>query len=232
MVNWLIRYPKTLKSASYILTILNVILLISWLCEGWFIDEFHYSSILSLEASVVIIGMIVGGINILQSRVISALEYSPSYALAYGYFNNFIFPAITQLKENKVVSPKLCIYKPLHFDELSNTNIDMIKAELSNKKYELSSINLDLKGARARDILTLNKKSKVHTYFDFPNTLLSLYSYVDYKVGSKSNSSVDNKKKELIGNLIEQFYIKIKELIEEKGLQNNITYCDKKLDEL
>lgn len=232
MIEFLTRYPKTLKWTSYILTFFYGILLLAWLCEGWFIDNFHYSSILSLEASVVIVGMLLGGINILQSRVISALEYSPAYALAYGYFNNLIFPVITQLKEDRVVNPKLCIYKPLHFDELSSTNIDMIKAELINKKYVLSSLNLALKGARARDIITLNKKSKVHTYFDFPNTLLSLYSYVDYKVGSKPNSSVDSTKNELIGNLIEQFYLKINELVEEKGLENNVTYCDKKLDEL
>ena len=51
-------------------------------------------------------------------------------------------------------------------------------------------------------------------------------------MGSKPNSSVDSTKNELIGNLIEQFYLKINELVEKKGLENNVTYCDKKLDEL
>ena len=35
-------------------------------------------------------------------------------------------------------------------------------------------------------------------YFDIPNTLISLFAYVEYKIESEENSSIEFKKKELI----------------------------------
>jgi hypothetical protein len=206
--------------------------MVIWAFKSWIEKKFNITFIIDLEALLAITSLLTIGVNRILGKLLEEIEYSPAYALALGYFNNFILPVITQLKENGVINPKLCIYRPNHFDELSSINIDLIKAELVNKKYELVEINLKLKGARARDVLSLNKKSKLQTYFDFPNTLLSLYSYVDFKIGSSENSSIDEKKNKLIGRLIEQFYIKINELIKNNNLTNNITFKDNKLEDL
>jgi hypothetical protein len=223
---WLVRWSRIL------INIISLIVVVLWAFEDWFEKTFNFLFVIELEALLVIISLVSTMLINLMSKLLDEAEYSPANALALGYFNNFIYPVITQLKENGIVNPKLCIYKPKHFDELTSTSIDLIKADLVNKKYSLIEVNLTLKGARARDVLTLNKRSKIQTYFDFPNTLLSLYSYVDYKIESKHNSSVENKKKLLIRDLIEKFYQNINELIKEKGFESNITYCDKFLDEL
>nr|P0DUD7.1 RecName: Full=CD-NTase-associated protein 13; Short=Cap13; AltName: Full=TM-STING; Short=FsSTING [Flavobacteriaceae sp. genome_bin_11] len=228
-----------LKTNSYIvhhvstsLNIISFIIVLIWIFESTIKEKLNIIFTVNLEAIVVFISILIVGLNQLLQKLLIEAEYSPAFALAVGYFKNFIFPAITQIKENGEVNPKICIYKPKHFDELTSTNIDMIKAELTNKKYNLSEINLSLKGARARDILTLNKKSKIHSYFDFPNTLLSLYSYVDFKIASSNNNSSELKKKKFVELLIEQFYLKLNELIQENNLTNNITFCDKNLQGL
>lgn len=231
-IQWLSVNSGIVKWLNIITNVFSIIVIIIWAFQSWFEKTFHIKFVIELEALLALVSLLILALNSLLNKLLEEAEYSPAYALAIGYFNNFIFPVIIQLKEDGIVSPKLCIYRPKHFDELSSTNIDHIKAELTNKKYNLAEINLKLKGARARDILTLNKKSKIYSFFDFPNTLLSLYSYVDYKIGSRSNSSGNEKKNILIGNLIEQFYIKLEDLVAEKGLNGNITYCTKNLNEL
>lgn len=231
-LQWLNSNIWIVKWANILLNVVSILLLLIWAFQDLIKERFHIIFLIELEALIAILAIILAVINNLLTKLLEDAEYSPAIALAFGYVNNFIFPAITQLKEDGIKNPKVCIYRPKHFDELTPTNIDMIKAELVNKRYTLSEIQLRLKGSRARDILTISKKDKVQAYFDFPNTLLSLYSYVDYKTGSKSNSSAEEKKSKLIGDLIEQFYLKVEELIETNNLKNYIVYCDKNLSDL
>lgn len=220
------------KWSSYILNTVSILTMILWLFKSFIEKKLNIKFIIDLEALFAATTGSLVIINQILRKLLKDAEYSPAYALAVGYVNNFIAPVITQLKENGIKNPKLCIYRPSHFDELTSDNVDRVKADLIHKKYELTEINLKLKGARARDILTLNKKDKVHTYFDFPNTLISLYGYVDYKIESKANTNIENTKNELIAELIEQFYLKVDEMIKSKNLQNSISYCDKKLTDL
>jgi hypothetical protein len=229
ILGWFSMNIGVIKWTSYISNGVSIFILVLWAFKSVIEEKFKLTFLIDLEALIAIITMFMVALNQLLRKLLEEAEYSPALALAVGYVNNFIFPVITQLKEEGNKKPKLCIYRPNHFDELTSNNVDRVKAELINKKYDLIEVNLKLKGARARDILTLNKKAKVHTYFDFPNTLLSLYAYVDYKIGSRPNTSIDENKNELIGNLIEQFYLKVNELIQTNNLGNNITYCDKNL---
>ena len=228
-MQWFSKNIWVIKWGSYILNTVSILTLLLWLFKSLIEKKLKIEFLIDLEALIAITTSLLVVINQLLRKLLKEAEYSPAYALAVGYVNNFISPVITQLKENGIKDPRLCIYRPIHFDELTPDNVDRIKADLVHKKYELTEINLKLKGARARDILTLNKKTKIHVYFDFPNTLLSLYGYVDYKIGSEANSSIEKIKNKLIAELIEQFYLKINEMIQAKNLQTNVSYCDKSL---
>jgi nucleotide-binding STING sensor domain-containing protein len=164
------------------------------------------------------------------NKKVEDAEYSPAYALAYGYVNNFLFPAITQILENDTETPKLCIYRPNDLEDLYPENIDRIKAEIKNRSFSINEIQLDLKQGRARDILTIEKSSLMRLYFDFPNTLTSLVGYVDYKVESVKNESVEQKKKELGDKLIKSFFSKLEELVKQKKFEQYIDYCDTQLN--
>lgn len=232
VVKWLTRNMVVIRWSSYILSGLSVLFLVMWALKASIESYFNIIFIIDLEACVAIISALLVLLSQLQRKLLDEAEYSPAHALASGYVNNFISPVITQLIEDGIAKPKLCIFRPEDFDDLSPDSVDRIKGRLVNKNYDLSEINLKLKHGRARDILTLNKKSKVHRYFDFPNTLLSLYAYVDYKLGSDPNTNVIAQKKEFIGNLIEEFYLEVADLIKLKGIEKYVEYCDKSLDKL
>lgn len=173
--------------------------------------------------------MAVGGINILQNRVISVLEYSPAHALAIGYYNNFLKEAVSFLVKNGEKSPKICIYKPSSFKDLTKENIDLVKSRLRNENYVVDVLNMDFERGRVRDVITIHKNSKLASYFDFPSTLTSLESYVDYKLGSKENSTNDVEKAEMMTKLIEEFYKKLFELFPNSTAGKsfkNVIFCE------
>lgn len=216
---------KLLKYSSYILNCFALIVLILWLLKL----KVDYFANIELEALVVILSGSVVSLNQINRKLLEKIDYSPADALAFGYVNNFLLPAITQLKENGEVKPVLFIYKPEKISELIPSNIDIIKAELRNKSYSLGEINLAPKSARSRDVLTIQKNPDKQVYFDFPNTLLSLLNYIDYKIESKENNSNKSEKEELGKKLISEFYKRVNDLAVEKRINNNLKYCDSKM---
>ncbi len=219
------QYLKLLRYLSYALNVLAGLTLFVWLLK---IKVTRLENI-ELEALFAILSGVAVFLNQIYRRLFEETEYSPADALAFGYVNNFLLPVITQLKENGESNPVLYVYKPERINELLASNIDIIKAELKNKSYTLAEVNLNLKQARARDILTVQKSSDKQVYFDFPNTLLSLLNYIDYKIDSKANHSCDNVKVELGSKLISEFYEKVNELVVENRLAKSVKYCDANL---
>lgn len=216
----------TFKYCSYLLNICAAFIIGCWLLKKT-IPQFAN---IDLEALFTILSFFAVSFNQLNRKLFEKTEYSPADVLALGYVNNFLVPVITQLKENGEKKPSLCIYKPTKISELEASNIDVIKAELNNKNYSLVEMKLNLKQARARDILTIQKNNSRQIYFDFPNTLLSLLSYIDYKTESKANKSTEKIKTELGVNLISEFYDKVEELAKEKRIFKNIKFCDADLN--
>jgi len=217
---------KIFTYLSYFLNIIAAIIIVFWLLKKA-IPKFEN---IDLEALVTIVSFFAVTLNQLNRKLFERTEYSPADVLALGYVNNFLLPVITQLKEDGIKNPSLCIYRPDKINELEASNIDVIKAELTNKKYSLQEIKLNLKQARARDILTIQKNNSKQIYFDFPNTLLSLINYIDYKAESKANTSTENIKAELGINLISEFYKKVEELAREKRIFKNIKFCSADLN--
>ncbi|HEX8575933.1 MAG TPA: hypothetical protein VF677_06525 [Flavobacterium sp.] len=160
ITKWFSNNIWLVKWSSYTLNLFSVITLLLWAFRSKIEIYFKIEFLIDLEALFAISSSGMIALNQLLRNLLKDAEYSPAHALAVGYVNDFVFPVITQLKEDGVKNPKLCIYRPEHFDELTTVNIDMIKANLTLKNYQLSEINLKLKGARARDVLTLNKMQK------------------------------------------------------------------------
>jgi hypothetical protein len=217
---------KMIKAVSLVLNITSIITLLLWLINL----KFNILGVsIDLEALFVLLTTVAVFLNQLHRWLLAEAEYSPAYALALGYVNNFIEPAITQLIEDGISQPLLYIYKPEGISELYKPNIDRVKATIKNNSFELNELQLELKHGRARDILTIQKSKTKLIYFDFPNTLLSLSAYIDFKIASKINEATDIEKKQLTKLLLNKFYNKVDELVQEKNIQQNIKYCNKNL---
>jgi len=218
---WAGKNQKTIKTLSIILNILTILLIASWILKMFvkILADIDFEAILACITPVAL------SINQINRKLLEDSEYSPAGVLAYGYVYNFILPVITQLKEDNVARPKICIYKTDKISDLTEKNIDLLKADLKNKNYILSEIKLNLKQARARDILTI-ERGRNQVYFDFPNTLLSLFSYIDYKLDTKSNSHAEKEKVQLASKLMAEFYETLDQLLIDNRLTHYVTYCD------
>jgi len=228
ILKWFKNNPLVTDGITFLNNILIAFSLIFWAFKKQIESTFKIEFLIEMDALFAFLSIIGVILNRITNGLLKESEYSPSYALATGYVKNFISPIITQLKETGNLQPKIYVFKPKNLEELSNDSIDRIKAEIKNRNYDLKTINLSLKNSRARDVLIINKMSKEQIYFDFPNTLLSLFAYVDYKL--ENNTNTETKKQDIVKELINKFYEKLDELILEQNLENNVFTCDNKLE--
>lgn len=221
ILNWAKRNLILLKIVGIILNVCTFLLLLLWVLKMKVdaLKDFDFEAILACVSPLAL------SLNQLHRKLLEQNEYSPAVVLAHGYVYNFLLPVITQLKEDGVVKPKICLYKTYDIDDLTDKKIDLMKADLINKSFQLLEVKLNLKQARARDILTISKGSN-QTYFDFPNTLLSLFNYIDYKLETKSNRHSDKQKKDLAEKLISEFYETLDDLLTKNRIKQYIKYCD------
>lgn len=226
-ISFLVKNSNVIKFLSVILNVVASVALIMWLLNK---DITIYKWSLDKEALFVILTSVAVLLNQFHKWLLTEAEYSPAYALALGYVNNFIEPVIAQLIEDGIKTPLIYIYRPKTISELYKTNIDKTKATIKNMQFDLTELQLNLKHGRARDILTIQKSKTKKIFFDFPNTLLSLSAYIDYKTSSGANQFNDKEKVKLTEELFEKFYSKINDLTKEKNLEEYIKYCDKKLN--
>lgn len=224
-LDWATSHLKWFKITSYLFNGIAIVTLIVWA----FKLKIVYLDGFELEALFAILSGVGVFLNQIHRKLLEKAEYSPAHVLAYGYVNNFLAPIVLQLKDNGETNPKVFVYKPRKIDELFESNIDMMKAELKNRNYSLDGVKLNLRQARARDVLTIQHSQGKKVYFDFPNTLLSLLDYIDYKIDSKANNSSEEEKANLTAELVTEFYQKVDELTEHKRIKSNIKYCDSNL---
>lgn len=165
-----------------------------------------------------------------QMRKIESLEFSPAISLAHGYVNNFLEPAINELLSKNGNDLKFGIYIPEDLEELTDQQIERMKFKIESDGYKLREIKLKRKSGRPHDVLTVEKQAGSLSYFDFPRTLLSLQSYIDYKVDSSKNEVADEKKQKLGKNLVDAFHSEVKRLIQKKNLEGKVSFVGKSLD--
>jgi hypothetical protein len=227
ILSFLVKNSTLIRYLSIILNIVASVALVLWLFNK---DIIIYGWTLDKEALFVILTCVAALLNQFHKWLLKEAEYSPAYALALGYVNNFIEPVITQLLEDGIKKPLIYVYQPKSISELYKSNIDKTKATIKNMEFDLTELQLNLKHGRARDILTIQKSKTKKVFFDFPNTLLSLSAYIDYKISSGANEFNDKEKLKFTEELFKKFYFKVNELVIEKNLKEYIKYCDKSLD--
>lgn len=184
------------------------------------------------EPITVILGLLSTATTALLTEYASRLEqesFSPAYALAHGYMNNFIEPVITQLLRTYSSSLLLYIYVPEKLSELEPRSIDRIMARIREKNFSDKIVNLEFAEGRARDVLSIQKIDGQSVFFDFPSTLLTLSSFLDYKMKLAKNPSPENR--ELWAKqYIAKFRGTVQEIMTEKGLSQHIRFIDKDLN--
>jgi hypothetical protein len=188
------------------------------------------------EPITVILGLISTGVTALVNEFGSRLEeeeFSLPYALAYGYVNNFIEPLITELLRTVPVggpAPRLYVYVPDSLRELEPKNIENAIARMRMMKFEDKVVNLQFREGRARDVLTVSRGPGQLVYFDFPNTLLSLNSLIDYKIESRKNQFNDSVRAGMGREYIRKFREVTEKLVESKSLKDYVFFVDKELN--
>jgi hypothetical protein len=140
---------------------------------------------------------------------------------------------ISQLLKNIPLGspiPRLYIYLPQKLSELEPRNIERVIGRIRLKSFEDKVINLEFQEGRARDVLTVSQSNNKRVYFDFPNTLLSLNSLIDYKMESRKNRFSDSIREEMAKDYIVKFGKVIERLIEMKDLKDYVFFVDKELN--
>lgn len=187
------------------------------------------------EPITVVLGLISTAVTALLNEFASRLqeeEFSLPYALAYGYVNNFVQPLVSELLKNIAVGgtpPQLFIYLPESLQELEPRNIDQVIARMRLMNFEDNVVNLQFREGRARDILTVSKGPR-RVYFDFPNTLLSLNSLIDYKIESRPNQFQEQERDRMGAEYISKFRDVMEKLVQKKGLSDYVFFADKNLN--
>ncbi|TCL10820.1 hypothetical protein EV198_1852 [Roseivirga ehrenbergii] len=165
-----------------------------------------------------------------QIGKIESLEFSPAISLAHGYVNNFLEPAINELLMKASNNINFSIYIPHDLEELSDQQIDRMKLQIEANGYRLKEIKLKKKTGRPHDLLLVEKQEGTLSYFDFPRTLLSLQSYIDYKVDSTKNEFSEEKKIAMGAKLVDAFHNEVDRLIKKKNLEGIVTFVSKDLE--
>jgi hypothetical protein len=224
ILNWAIDNPVIFRRFSYFLNFVMSVIFSLWILQT------KIPGYINLDAEAAFAG--ISGLAVLLNqfnrKLFEKAEYSPAEVLALGYVNNFLLSAITQLKDSEP-NPVIYVYKPKKISELDESAIANMEADLKNKYHSIEKIFLDLKKVRNRDVLVIKKDATTQKYLDFPSTLNALLDYIDYKIVSKANTSLDEVKSELGKKLIEEFYLKLDILLKKNGIERNIKFCDFKL---
>jgi len=188
------------------------------------------------EPALFLLGMVSTGTAGALSWVARRLEheeYSLSYALAYGYVNNFVDPVITKLVRSAKPGEKIefYIYIPHELEELSPRAIDRTVAKIRAADFSSDVVNLDLEEGRARDVMTVYRDGGgAVTYFDIPSTLTTVATLVDYRLESKGDERTGAARRSDVGrNYIQEFEKEVRRLIEERKLSEWVHYTDREL---
>jgi hypothetical protein len=166
-------------------------------------------------------------------RELEEERFSTPMALAYGYAHNFLEPAATALIRQSAGSGsevKIYVYIPERLEELEPLSRQRILARIRGADFHDDIIKLELDSGRARDLITVTRSGEEQPrYFDFPTTLLTLTSLVDYKVASAASPITSADREALGREYIQRFRDYLLECIGKLRLEGNIELTDAKL---
>jgi hypothetical protein len=218
---WLRKYNVLFITARVVFVVSSLIALLLWIFKEEIKIGGEKYQLEPIFTALTTIGL---GFTVFYQWLLSEASYSPAYTLAYGYVENFLEPVITQMLENGVKGPLIYIYRADDIGDLTKANIDRIKAFMAEKNYTLKEVQLSLKYARARDVLSVQGTQKSDAYFDFPNTITTLYNYIEYRL-SKNGDIPKPSMQKISVDLLNQFYMQVEELMKAKKLDKFIYLC-------
>lgn len=208
-----------------------------WLATLVFVGIWIADCSINAEPYTVLFGIISAAFSSViswQSNKIKKEKFSVANALAYGYVNNFIEPIMTQLiKKNRTDEiPFMYICMPDKITDVLPKSIDRITAQLKERNLESKTIKITLEEGRGlRDVLTVRSIDGKNVYLDFPNTLLTLQSVINFKVNSPKNSFGKIEAEELSKEYISAFKETVTQLLTEKGLYKSyVAFTDNNLE--
>lgn len=217
----------------------NTILVLLWLAAFavgvmWVLDiPLPYGA--DAESVVTVLGMVstaTTAIVALYRKRLHLEEYSTAFALADGYVNNFVEPAVTHLLAKHGPQVIFYIYTPKYLDELAPRAVQHTIARIEAADLKSEVVNLDLEEGRMRDVLTIRSSGSGLAFFDFPSTLLTLKNLVDYRVDSGENRLDEQKKREKGAEYIAKFTERLHRAIEAKDLGAHVRFIDASLEPL
>lgn len=169
----------------------------------------------------------------MQSRLEG--DYSLCFALAHGYVNNFARQALGDLLSQSP-SGQFVIFRPAGLEELDDRSVETFKAALLAKGYTSSVRVLQPLGKRARDVFMIQGQ-RDHAgelrYVDFPATLLTLGSLIDYRNDQQRASSGHDmsvtERQLMTRSLIDGFFQEVVRLLAPQVAQGQIVFTDSRL---
>lgn len=136
-------------------------------------------------------------------------QFSAPRALARGYFNNFVAPAVTRLLDDKVKDAedvRFYIFVPEKLSNLNSNPVTNFKSEMERKGFSMNDRPVLLGGKDRHTVLTVRKQDGAKMVFlDFPATMRTLIDVVNYKIPSPANSMDEPDKDQLGRKYIESF---------------------------
>lgn len=173
----------------------------------------------------------------MQSRIEG--DYSLCFALAHGYVNNFVRYALADLLKLSPEGSQFVIFRPAGLQQLDDASVNAFKAELVSRGYAPSVRVLEPEGKRARDVFMIQGR-KEHgdrvSYVDFPSTLLTLASLIDYRNDAhraETGSELSVTERQLMTQaLIDCFFKEVVRLLSTEVMQGRIVFTDSRMVQL
>lgn len=166
-------------------------------------------------------------------RELEEERFSTPMALAFGYVRNFLEPAVTALIEQskgRAEQIKIHVYIPNHLEELETLSRQRILARIREARFRDEVIKLQFDSGRARDIITVTRAGEdTPRYFDFPTTLLTLTSLVDYKVATAAEPMGAKDREALGRQYVEKFRDYLLQCAARLNLSKHVELTDRNL---
>ncbi|MDM0111155.1 hypothetical protein QTI66_03290 [Variovorax sp. J22R133] len=161
--------------------------------------------------------------------------YSLAFALAHGYVNNFARVAIADLKAQ---SPdgRFVVFRPTGLDELDDASVERYKQQIASRGYKSSVRQLATGGKRLRDVLMIESQrgeAGELRYVDFPSTLLTLKSLVDYRSEQRRKKSglplSDSEQGLITQELIAKFFDEVVQMLASDVAEGRVVFTDSRM---
>lgn len=165
-------------------------------------------------------------------RELEEERFSTPMALAFGYVRNFLEPAVTALLEQaRGTGPvRIHVYIPERLEELEPLSRQRILARIRDANFRDEVVKLQLDSGRARDIIAVTRSGdEPPLYFDFPTTLLTLTSLIEYKVATATGPDEVRDRVELGQRYIGKFRDYLLECVAKLNLAAHVAITDREL---